>query len=250
MYKYKLFGCYMSEMWSGVYHNITMYCFTSFTNIHGPKNICWAKIILYIVTLAADVLFQSNGGVITMAMDGLSFTFLWIVSWTIHQLWEEFFDINSHFTLSLNPTNTLPPCLPPCWPPCQPFFFPIATTSAILVAALSPCQSVGSFLWLKISCWLKIVFSQLRAIPVGNGLKLVWFMNIYGAPLIMPKGSHCSSNKRFFVKSLHKMETPPSPLWSPYLFFFRLFFERKEDMVLKGVDEYFKGAWRVFTFTK
>ena len=54
----------------------TMYCFTSFTNIHGPKNICWAKIILYIVTLAADVLFQSNGGVITMAMDGLSFTFL------------------------------------------------------------------------------------------------------------------------------------------------------------------------------
>ena len=66
----------------------------------------------------------------------------------------------------------------------------------------------------------KIVFSQLRAIPVGNGLKLVWFMNIYGAPLIMPKGSHCSSNKRFFVKSLHKMETPPpSPLWSPYLFF-------------------------------
>ena len=123
MYKYKLFGCYMSEMWSGVYHNITMYCFTSFTNIHGPKNICWAKIILYIVTLAADVLFQSNGGVITMAMDGLSFTFLWIVSWTIHQLWEEFFDINSHFTLSLNPTNTLPPCLPPCWSPCQPFFF-------------------------------------------------------------------------------------------------------------------------------
>ena len=118
-------------------------------------------------------------------------------------------------------------------------FFPIATTSAILVAALSPCQSVGSFLWLKISCWLKIVFSQLRAIPVGNGLKLVWFMNIYGAPLIMPKGSHCSSNKRFFVKSLHKMETPPRPPYEVPIYFFPFIFWAKRRYG-------FEGCWRVF----
>ena len=36
--------------------------------------------------------------------------------------------------------------------------------------------------------------------------------------------------KDFFVKSLHKMETPPSPFYEvPNFLFFRQFFERKKD---------------------
>ena len=43
--------------------------------------------------------------------------------------------------------------------------------------------------------------------------------------------------KIFFVKSLHKMMTPPS-----LFIFFRPFFERKKEMILKGVDGCFKGV--------
>ena len=54
--------------------------------------------------------------------------------------------------------------------------------------------------------------------------------------------------KRFFVKSLHKMVTPPPP--SPfyevpiYLFFVKFLSEKKNDFegCLKGVYECFKGV--------
>ena len=55
--------------------------------------------------------------------------------------------------------------------------------------------------------------------------------------------------KRFFVKSLHKMVTPPSPFYEvPIYFFFRQFFEPKKDdfeVFLKGVEGCFKGVARV-----
>ena len=47
----------------------------------------------------------------------------------------------------------------------------------------------------------------------------------------------------FFVKSLHKMETPPSsPFYEVPIYFFRPFFERKKEMILKGVEGSFKGV--------
>ena len=53
--------------------------------------------------------------------------------------------------------------------------------------------------------------------------------------------------KRFFVKPLHKMVTPPpSPFYEvPICLFFRLFFERKKydfELCLKGVEGCFKGV--------
>ena len=58
------------------------------------------------------------------------------------------------------------------------------------------------------------------------------------------KGSHQLWKKRFFVKPLHKMVTPsPIPLLcSPYLFFFRPFFDRKKRWFWR----LFEGCWWVF----
>ena len=52
--------------------------------------------------------------------------------------------------------------------------------------------------------------------------------------------------KIFFVKSLHKMVTPPSPFYEVPIYFFSDHFliEKKDDFegCLKGVDGCFKGA--------
>ena len=53
--------------------------------------------------------------------------------------------------------------------------------------------------------------------------------------------------KRFFVKSFHKMVTPPVPLlWSPYLFFFPSIFRAKKEMILKVFWWMLMGVLRVF----
>ena len=59
-----------------------------------------------------------------------------------------------------------------------------------------------------------------------------------------------SIKKRFFVKSLHKMVTPPRPpfMKSLFIFFPSIFWAKKRDDFegcLKGVDGCFKGVWRV-----
>ena len=59
-----------------------------------------------------------------------------------------------------------------------------------------------------------------------------------------------SEKKRFFVKSLHKMVTPPpSPFYEvPIYFFSSIFWAKKIDDFegcLKGVDGCFKGVLRV-----
>ena len=50
-----------------------------------------------------------------------------------------------------------------------------------------------------------------------------------------PKREAVIGEKRFFVKSLHKMVTPPSPFYEAPIYFFRPFFERKKEMILKVV---------------
>ena len=59
-----------------------------------------------------------------------------------------------------------------------------------------------------------------------------------------PKGSRQLWKKRFFVKPLHKMVAPPPVplLWSPYLFFFRPFFDRKKRWFWRLIE----GCWWVF----
>ena len=51
--------------------------------------------------------------------------------------------------------------------------------------------------------------------------------------------------KRFFVKSLHKMETPP-PFYEVPTYFFPVHFWAKKEMILKGVWRLLRGVWRVF----
>ena len=41
------------------------------------------------------------------------------------------------------------------------------------------------------------------------------------------------------------METPPSPFYEVPNYFFLSIFERKKEMILKGVEGCLKGAWRV-----
>ena len=53
--------------------------------------------------------------------------------------------------------------------------------------------------------------------------------------IIIREAINCEK-KRFFVKSLHKLVTPPLPPFMKSLFiFFRPFFERKKEMILKVV---------------
>ena len=62
------------------------------------------------------------------------------------------------------------------------------------------------------------------------------FFSTLGKPSFVKK-------KDFFVKSLHKMVTPPVPLlWSPYLFFSVNFFSEKKRRFWR----LFEGGWWVF----